>query len=81
MNYYIADCHFGHQGAIRFDHRPFDTVEEMERVMISNWNAVVSSRDTVYILGDFCWGKADDWIRILRRLLPVRFLFLQIRSK
>lgn len=76
MNYYIADCHFGHQGVLRFDPRPFETVEEMERVMISNWNAVVSPGDTVYILGDFCWGKADDWIRILRCLKGNKVLIL-----
>lgn len=76
MNYYIADCHFGHQAVLRFDHRPFDSVEEMEEVMVMNWNAAVSPRDTVYILGDFCWGKADDWIRILRRLKGNKVLIL-----
>jgi len=29
MNYYIADLHFGHDNAISFDHRPFETVEEI----------------------------------------------------
>lgn len=68
MNYYIADCHFGHAAVIRFDHRPFGSVEEMEEIMVMNWNATVRPNDTVYILGDFCWGKADDWLRILRKL-------------
>lgn len=68
MNYYIADCHFGHAAVLRFDNRPFDSVEEMEKIMVLNWNSVVKPGDTVYILGDFCWGKADDWMRILRRL-------------
>ena len=68
MNFYIADCHFGHTAVLRFDHRPFDCVEEMEEIMVMNWNAVVRPGDTVYILGDFCWGKSDEWLRILRRL-------------
>ena len=54
MNFYIADCHFGHTAVLRFDHRPFDCVEEMEEIMVMNWNAVVRPGDTVYILGDFC---------------------------
>ena len=68
MNYYIADCHFGHSAVILFDHRPFGGIEEMEEIMVMNWNAAVKPGDTVYILGDFCWGRADDWLRILHRL-------------
>lgn len=68
MNYYIADTHFGHSAILRFDHRPFSTIEEMEEVMVLNWNATVRADDTIHILGDFCWGKASDWLRILRRL-------------
>ena len=53
---------------LRFDQRPFVTVEEMEQVLISNWNSAVTNQDTVYILGDFCWGKEPDWIKILDKL-------------
>ena len=53
---------------LRFDQRPFATVEEMEHVLISNWNSTVTNEDTVYILGDFCWGKEPEWIRILDKL-------------
>jgi calcineurin-like phosphoesterase family protein len=34
--------------------RHFRTVEEMDRVLIANFNAVVRKSDTVYILGDLC---------------------------
>ena len=68
MNYYIADCHFGHKNILRFDQRPFADPYQMEETMIMLWNAAVRKEDTVYILGDFCWGKADEWLRILRQL-------------
>lgn len=68
MQYYIADCHFGHANVLRFDNRPFRNAEEMERVMIDNWNSVVRPDDTVYILGDFCWGKTNEWLRIVKLL-------------
>ena len=67
-NYYIADTHFGHKAILNYDHRPFFDLKEMEEVIIMNWNATVRQSDTVYILGDFCWGKADDWLRIIRKL-------------
>ena len=68
MNYYIADNHFGHFNIIRFDNRPFRTVEEMDKVMICNWNNSVQDTDTVYILGDFSWYKEDKTVEILDSL-------------
>lgn len=67
-NYYIADCHFGHAKVLEFDGRPFSSAAEMEETMIANWNAVVRPEDTVHIVGDFCWGKAEEWLRIVRQL-------------
>lgn len=69
MNYYISDLHFGHKNIINFDHRPYDTIEEMELDLISRWNKQVSNADHVYVLGDFLWkAGSDEWIRILNKL-------------
>lgn len=67
-NFYISDFHFGHSNIIKFDNRPFSTVEEMDNTLINNWNSVVEKDDTVYILGDFCWQSEDRWIEILKQL-------------
>ena len=56
--YFIADPHFGDDRIRRYENRPFETVEEMDRSMIGNWNAVVEEADLVYVLGDF---GADDY--------------------
>ena len=55
MNYYIADMHLGHENILRFDPRPFLSVNEMNRVLIDNWNRKVNADDNVYIIGDFCY--------------------------
>ena len=68
MNYYIADTHFSQKSALQLDHRPFADLEQMEESMVMFWNAAVKQTDTVYILGDFCWGKAEEWLRIVRKL-------------
>lgn len=68
MNYYISDLHLGHKSILNLDHRPFYDLQQMEDIIVMNWNAAVRKNDTVYILGDFCWGKADEWKGLLRRL-------------
>lgn len=68
MNFYIADTHFGHRNIIRYDNRPFFTVEEMNKTLIDRWNEVVGIEDTVYILGDFSWYGESKTIEILGKL-------------
>lgn len=50
--YFIADPHFGHDKIRFMCNRPFETVEQMNRVLIENWNRLVGKRDDVYLLGD-----------------------------
>ena len=78
MNYYVADTHFGHRNVIKFDDRPFHDIEQMKLELIARWNARVTNDDTVYILGDFCWGKAPEWIKLLAVLNGNKVLFAAI---
>ena len=48
--YVIADLHFGH-GKIAL-HRGFASQEEHDAATVERWNAVVTKRDVVYVLGD-----------------------------
>ena len=61
MNYYISDLHFFHKNVTNegsnFDHRPFDTMEEMHQYIKEKWNKKVTGADHVYILGDLCWKE------------------------
>lgn len=59
MNYYISDMHLGHENVLRFDERPYETVEEMDEILITNWNMRVREEDHVYILGDFCYKSKN----------------------
>ena len=73
MNFYIADLHIGHKNCLKFDERPFFTVEEMNRSIIANWNAVVGKDDDVYILGDFAWNK-EEGDQVLKQLNGNKYL-------
>lgn len=66
--FYISDTHFGHNNIIRYDNRPFGSAEEMDKVLIGNWNNVVTDDDTVYILGDISWHQEFETKNILNQL-------------
>lgn len=52
MIYFTSDLHLGHRGIISMQNRPFENLQEMNQVLIRNYNAVVHKNDMVYILGD-----------------------------
>lgn len=54
MIYFTADLHLGHRAIIHMQNRPFEDVDEMNRTIIGNYNAIVGPDDTVYLLGDLC---------------------------
>lgn len=69
MTYFTADLHLGHSGIIEFCDRPFQSVEEMNRNLIGNWNSRVTDRDDVYILGDLLYRSPKNEIeQAIRRL-------------
>lgn len=49
----IGDLHFFDKNIIRFGCRPFQSVLEMNEMLIKNWNGVVNKNDVVYVIGDF----------------------------
>lgn len=53
MRYYSSDQHFYHANIIRFCDRPFSSVEEMNEILIKNWNDIVKEDDEVIVVGDF----------------------------
>jgi len=54
--WFTSDQHFGHEKIIGFTDRPFSSADEMDEVMIDNWNDLVGKQDEVYFLGDLCFG-------------------------
>lgn len=68
MTFYIADLHLGHKNVLRFDNRPFSTIEENDEYIIAQWNEAVSDDDDVWILGDISWHSALKTAELLKRL-------------
>jgi len=74
--WFTADTHLGHGAIIRFCGRPFQSVEEMDEVLVRNWNSVVSPDDTIYHLGDFALGNLQR-LRSYRERLRGRIILIR----
>ena len=74
--FFTSDTHFNHTNIIQYCQRPFKSTDEMNEAMIDNWNSVVGEDDTMFHLGDFCLGGAEEWNKILNRLNGRIYLIL-----
>ena len=66
--WFTSDSHFNHSAILKFCSRPFNTTEEHDLKLIENWNSVVGPEDTVFHLGDFCFGGRPKWKEIREQL-------------
>lgn len=72
--FFSSDQHLMHHNIIEYCDRPFRDVEEMNKNIIQNWNAVVNPDDVVFIGGDFCFGGKKEWLWMLDALVGRKYL-------
>jgi len=67
--FFASDYHFRHANIIKYDNRPFKNVQEMDEVLVENWNNVVGEKDIVIYMGDFCFDRSgEEAKKIAKRL-------------
>ena len=67
-----ADHHFGHDNIRNFCNRPFNTVEDMDEILIKKWNERVGTDGVVYHLGDFTLGRyAENYFKQLNGFIHI----------
>jgi calcineurin-like phosphoesterase family protein len=72
--FFTSDLHMGHARIVELCNRPFADVDEMNQTIIDRWNAIVTSYDRVYILGDLALGKLDDSLALVAQLNGDKYL-------
>lgn len=61
--FFIADTHFSEENIMKYENRPFASVEDMDEQMIERWNARVCEEDLIYVLGDFgATGREQEYL-------------------
>lgn len=54
--FFISDMHLDHENIMKFGQRKFDSIEEHNEALVGSWNAVVTRRDLVWVLGDVAFS-------------------------
>lgn len=72
--WFTSDLHFGHKAMLKHCNRPFKDVDEMDRVLIQNWNDWVEDKDHVFVLGDLSFRSNTDTLAILGELKGTKYL-------
>lgn len=76
MIWFASDTHFGHENVLRFAERPWESVERMNRALITNINSVVGRYDELYILGDFSFKMSKEAAAKLRKSIKCKHVHL-----
>ena len=60
MIYMTSDFHFNHSKEFIYGPRGFESSEEMNAVIVQNFDKVLRPDDTLYVLGDLCLGGSSE---------------------
>lgn len=74
MIYFTSDLHFYHENIISHSNRPFSNSEEMNQILIENWNEKIKANDEIYILGDVTMLGAAYATEALEQLKGRKYL-------
>ncbi|PKP53863.1 MAG: phosphoesterase [Bacteroidetes bacterium HGW-Bacteroidetes-1] len=75
--FFISDTHFNDEDIIKYENRPFIDAENMEIVLVHNWNKTVRERDQIFVLGDFVRGLPVHKIKeLLAKLKGRKYLII-----
>lgn len=74
MIYITSDFHFCHNKEFLYKPRGFSSIEEMNIVLVENYNNIITPEDTVYILGDCMLNDNEIGIKLLSQLKGHKYL-------
>jgi calcineurin-like phosphoesterase family protein len=73
----ISDLHLDHINIIRYSNRPFNSISEMNRIIVKNWNKTVKKHDLVFFLGDMAFGRGSQTIEYWANKLKGNKIFIK----
>lgn len=68
MIYFSSDIHFNHSKDFLYMPRGFNNIDEMNKIIIENFNSIVTPDDDLYLLGDNFLGELNAGIFLFNQL-------------
>lgn len=68
MDYVTADWHFNHNNILGFERSDCGTIYAHNKRIMDEYNAIVSDKDTVYVLGDVGFGAPKLLADIIQQM-------------
>lgn len=77
--WFLSDPHFSHKNILKYESnfRPYRDTDEMDEVIIENYNSTVKEGDLVFWLGDMFFCNASRMDYIVNRLKPTRNILIR----
>jgi calcineurin-like phosphoesterase family protein len=75
-NFWTSDWHLGHAACLQFDHRPFETMDDMYHGLIKRYNATVPKDGVGYFVGDMVVGNKDVCTEVIKQLNGTKIMIL-----
>lgn len=76
MIYLSSDLHFNHNKEFVWKERGFSSVEEMNEIIVDNFNSILTDDDHLYLLGDCCMGLNDISMPYLKHIKGHKHLII-----
>lgn len=74
--YLTSDLHLGHDKDFIYKPRGFNSVDEANESIISNWNSIINEDDLIYVLGDLTLGDIETNIKLIEQLKGKLFVIV-----
>ena len=76
--FFTSDTHFNNKRILELSKRPFMSTDEMDWVIIKNWNTIISDQDSVYHLRDFGNPEMAKYLKGHISFIPGNYDTLEI---
>ena len=63
--YFTSDLHFCHDRGFIYEPRGFNNIEEMNNIIIENWNNILTNKEKVLIIGDLMINNNEYGLNLI----------------
>lgn len=75
--YFVSDLHLSHKNILKYDNRPFNSIEEHDQSIINNINSTCEETSLLFILGDVSMTSDMNYLRKLFKQIKCKVVLVK----